>query len=108
MAWVHLLLAIAFEIAGTTSMKLSNGFQNPWPTLAIFVCYGISIGFLTLAVRTIDISVAYAIWSALGMVVIATIGIVCFGESATVWKLCSIFLVILGVIGLRLSERFAA
>ena len=53
MAWVHLLLAIAFEIAGTTSMKLSNGFQNPWPTLAIFVCYGISIGFLTLAVRTI-------------------------------------------------------
>ncbi len=105
MAWVHLLLAIAFEIAGTTSMKLSNGFANLWPTVASFVCYGIAVGFLTLAVRSIDISVAYAIWSALGMVVIATIGIVFFGESAGVWKLCSIALIVLGVIGLRLSER---
>ena len=105
MAWIYLLLAISFEIMGTTSMKISNGFQHLPSTVAIFVCYGISIGFLTLAVRTIDISVAYAIWSALGMVVIATIGILYFKEPASVWKLVSILVIIIGVIGLRLSDR---
>jgi len=105
MAWLFLLLAIGFEIAGTTCMKLSNGFQNPLPTAAIFVCYAISIGFLTVAVRTIDISVAYAIWSAIGMAVIATIGIVFFDEPAGAWKLVCIGVIIAGVVGLQLSER---
>lgn len=108
MAWVFLLVAIGFEIAGTTCMKLSNGFQHPLPTAAIFVCYSISIGFLTIAVRTIDISVAYALWSAIGMVVIAVIGIAFFGEHAGIWKLVSIAVIIAGVIGLRLSERMFA
>lgn len=105
MAWVYLMLAILFEVCGTTAMKISDGFQHLWPSITIFVCYGISIACLTLAVRSIEISVAYAIWSAVGMILIATIGIVWFGESATLWKLISIAVIILGVIGLRLSDR---
>ena len=105
MAWVYLMLAILFEVCGTTAMKISDGFQHLLPSITIFVCYGISIACLTLAVRSIEISVAYAIWSAVGMILIATIGIVWFGESATAWKLISIAVIILGVIGLRLSDR---
>ena len=105
MAWVYLILAILFEVCGTTAMKISDGFQHLLPSITIFVCYGISIACLTLAVRSIEISVAYAIWSAVGMILIATIGIVWFGESATAWKLISIAVIILGVIGLRLSDR---
>ncbi len=107
MAWVYLLLAILFEITGTTSMKLSDGFRNPLPTLVIFVCYGISIGFLTMAVRTIDISVAYAIWSAIGMALIAMIGILWFHEPVTAWKVISLGIIVVGVISLQLSDRMA-
>ncbi len=107
MAWIYLLLAIGFEIAGTTCMKLSDGFRHPLPSVAIFACYGSAIGFLTFAVRTIDISVAYAIWSAVGMVVIAAIGILWFREPAGFFKLASIAVIIAGVIALRLSEYLA-
>jgi small multidrug resistance pump len=103
MAEMFLVLAIVFEVIGTTSMKLSEGFQNLLPSLVIFLCYGISIGFLTMAVRTIDISVAYAMWSAIGMVLISMIGILWFHESATAWKVISIGVIILGVVSLQLS-----
>jgi small multidrug resistance pump len=105
MAWIYLLLAILFEVTGTTSMKLSDGFKNIGPSIAIFACYGISIGFLTLAVREIEISMAYAIWCAIGMGLIALIGIFWFQESANPWKLVSLGIIVIGVIGLRLSER---
>ncbi len=107
MAWIYLLLAILFEVTGTTSMKLADGFRNPLPTVAIYLCYGISISFLTMAVRTIDISVAYAIWCALGMSLIALIGIFWFQEPATAWKICSLGIIIFGVVLLQLSDRLA-
>src|SRR5690606_10014082 len=69
MHWILLAAAIVFEISGTTCMKLSEGFTKPLPTVGIFVFYVASISCLTLAVRVIDISVAYAIWSAVGVAV---------------------------------------
>jgi small multidrug resistance pump len=103
MAWLYLVAAILLEICGTTSMKLSRGFSVPGPTLAIFGFYTASIVCLTLAVHRIEIGVAYAIWSALGTAIVAAIGIAWFGESATAWKLASLALVVLGVVGLQLS-----
>lgn len=105
MSWFYLVLAIVFEVTGTTAMKLSNGFQHPLPSVTVFVRYGASIGLLTLAVRHIDISVAYAIWSALGMTLITVIGIAWFKEPATLAKLVSIGVITLGVVGLNISER---
>jgi small multidrug resistance pump len=105
MAWIYLLLAILFEVTGTTSMKLSEGFKNVGPSIAIFVCYGASIGFLTLAVREIEISVAYAVWCAIGIGLIAIIGIVWFQESTSLWKLLSLGIIVIGVISLQLSDR---
>jgi small multidrug resistance pump len=103
MHWIFLILAILFEVSGTTNMKLSHGFTRLVPSILIFVFYSISFTFLTLALKKIDISIAYAIWSGLGTALIATIGILLFKEPLTALKLISIVLVIAGVVGLNLS-----
>ena len=105
MHWLYLFAAIAFEVSGTTCMKLSEGFQKPLPSIGIFVFYCASIVSLTMAVRTIDISIAYAIWSAIGVAVIATIGALYFGEQLSPARIFFLAIIIIGVIGLNLSGR---
>jgi len=104
MAWVYLVAAILFEVSGTTSMKLSRGFSELGPSAAVFVFYSLSIVFLTLSIQRIDISIAYAVWSALGTALVATVGIVHFGEAVTASKLFFLAMIVLGVVGLNLSE----
>jgi small multidrug resistance pump len=105
MSAVYLALAIALEICGTTSLKLSNGFSRIGPSSAVVFCYIASFGLLSLALRRIDLSFAYAAWSGIGTAVVAAIGILWFGESAGAWKLLSLALIVLGVAGLHLSQR---
>ena len=105
MHWLYLFAAIAFEVSGTTCMKLSEGFTKPLPSIGIFVFYCSSIVSLTMAVKTIDISIAYAIWSAVGVAVIATIGAVFFHEQLTPMRIFFLAVIIIGVIGLNLSGR---
>jgi small multidrug resistance pump len=100
-----LLLAIMFEVCGTTCMKLSEGFSKLIPSVLIFVFYATSFFFFTLALKRIDVSIAYAIWAGLGTVLITVVGIFWFREPASALKLVSIVLVISGVIGLHLSEK---
>lgn len=107
MAWLYLVLAIAFEIAGTTCVKLSDGFARLVPSLIILPAYGISLAFLTLAVRTIPIGIAYAIWSAVGTAVIAVIGVFVFKEPMTTLKMLFLAVIIAGVVGLHVSDRIA-
>ena len=104
MHWFFLAGAILFEVAGTTSMKLSHGFTKLTPSILIFVFYVISFVCLTYAVKKIDMSVSYAIWSGVGTALIAMIGVYYFKESMTVLKFFSIILIILGVIGLNFQE----
>ena len=108
MEWVYLGLAIGLEIAGTTCLKLSEGFTRIIPSLFIFIFYGLSFVLLTLAVKVIPISLAYAIWSGVGTALIALIGFVAFDEPATALKVMFIGLIIIGVVGLQLSDRIAA
>ena len=98
--WLFLSAAIVLEVAGTVSMKLSNGFSNALPSVLLFLFYGASFTCLNFALRTIDVSVAYAIWSALGLMLVAAIGILVLRESASVLKLASIALIVAGVVGL--------
>jgi len=102
MAWIYLLMAIFFEVAGTTNMKLSKGFAKTLPSILIFVFYGLSFIMLTLALKKIDLSIAYAVWAGLGTVFIVVIGMLWFKEPATFVKIASIGLIILGVVGLNL------
>ncbi|MFN6567712.1 multidrug efflux SMR transporter [Dendronalium sp. ChiSLP03b] len=103
-SWIYLVLAIIFEVSGTTCMKLSEGFTKIIPSILIFVFYGICFSFLTLSLKRLEISVAYSVWSGLGTTLIASIGIICFRESMTVMKFISITLIIIGVIGLNSGE----
>jgi small multidrug resistance pump len=102
---LYLAAAIILEIGGTTSLKLSDGLTRLGATGAVVVCYAASFALLSLALRGIDLSIAYAVWSGVGTAIVATIGIVWFGESAGVWKLLSLALIVLGVAGLHLSGR---
>ena len=104
MAWVYLAIAIVFEIAGTTSLKMSEGFGRLVPALLVLPAYAISFGFLGFAIRDIPVSVAYAIWSAVGTAAIAAIGIVLFREPITLAKMVFIGVIIIGVAGLQLTE----
>lgn len=103
MSWLYLALAILLEICGTTCLKLSAGFTQKLYGGLVFAFYGLSFYSLGLALKQIDVSAAYAIWSGLGTAMIAAIGIVWFKEPITATKIASIGLIIVGVVGLQLS-----
>lgn len=86
-------------------MKLSAGFSKLIPSVLIFVFYGLSFSVLTLALKRIEISIAYAIWSGLGTALIAMIGIVFFRETLTPGKIASLILIVMGVVGLQLDNN---
>ena len=103
MSWICLIAAILLEVCGTTCMKLSQGFTKLTPSLLLFVFYALSFGAVTLAIKRIEVSVAYAIWSGLGSALIAGVGIIWFKESLSLLKLASLVFIILGIVGLNLS-----
>ena len=105
MSVFYLAAAIILEICGTISLKLSQGFTRLGPAGVVVICYAASFALLSLALRGIDLSVAYAVWSGVGTAIVAAIGIVWFGEPAGGWKLLSHALIVLGVAGLHLSGR---
>lgn len=105
MRWVYLLVAILLEVTGTTCMKLSQGFTRLWPSVLMFVFYVLSLVALTFVFKKIDVSIAYAVWSGLGTALIAVIGMLWFKEPLTAVKIISIGLIIVGVVGLNISEK---
>lgn len=102
-AWLYLILAILFEVAGTTCMKLSAGFSKLIPSILLFLFYAGSFVAVTFALKEIDVSIAYAVWSGLGTALITLVGIFFFRESVTLLKIVSILLIIIGVMGLNLA-----
>jgi len=98
-----LILAIVAEVAGTTSIKLSEGFTKLLPSVAIFVFYGLSLGMLSLALKQIELDFAYAVWSGVGMALIAMVGIFWFSEPMGALKIVSLGLITVGIVGLHLS-----
>lgn len=101
MSIFYLFLAILLEVAGTTSMKLSAGFSKLVPSIFIFVFYVLSFTFLTLSLKRLEVSFAYAIWAGLGTLMIALIGVFYFNEPMTVIKAMSLLLIVIGVVGLK-------
>jgi small multidrug resistance pump len=107
MSWLFLAAAIVFEVCGTTVLKLSEGLTQLIPSLLTVVCYGSSFFLLSLALKKIEVGIAYAIWSGFGTAAIALIGWFWFQESLGMFKLVCIALIIAGVVGLNLTERLA-
>jgi small multidrug resistance pump len=105
MPWILLSAAILLEVAGITSMKLSRGFAEPLPSIAVLIFYVLSAATVILALKRLDLSVTYAIWSGVGTALAALIGIAYFREPLSLIKVGSLALVILGVVGLSLAGR---
>jgi len=105
MGWFYLILAILFEVAGTTFMKISEGFSKTMPSIAMTIFYLLSLTMLTFALKKFEVSTAYAIWSGLGVALITIIGVVLFKESLTFAKVFGIILIIIGVVALQLSAK---
>lgn len=103
-SWCYLLIAIFFGVLGTVSMKLSRGLKKWKPSVSLVIFYFISFTSLTLAIQGMDMSIVYAIWSGVGTILVAIIGVLVFKESVSVRKLISLCLVVLGVIGIHLNN----
>ena len=101
--WIYLVIAILTEVVGTTMMKVSQGLTRLVPSVTMFVMYAISFVFMAFALKKLEVSTAYAIWSGLGTAIIAAIGIIWFQESLNPAKVVGTGLVIAGVILLNIK-----
>jgi quaternary ammonium compound-resistance protein SugE len=103
MAWVWLGLAGLLEIGWAIGLKLSAGFSRFWPSVFTVAAMAASIGLLGLALKTLPVSTAYAVWTGIGAVGTAAIGILVLGETATAMKLGGIAMIAGGIILLKVS-----
>ena len=103
MAWVMLAVAIAAEIVATTSLKQSDGFSKLVPSIVTITGYVIAFWLVGQALKTIPVSVAYAIWSGVGTAVVAGIGMAFLGETVSVTRVAGISLIVAGVVVLNVG-----
>ena len=104
MPWIILLLAGVFEIGWAIGLKYTEGFTRPWPTLGTVAAMAISLGLLGVAMKSLPVGTAYAVWVGVGAVGTAILGIVLLGEPANPGRLVSLGLIVLGIIGLKLAS----
>ena len=103
MNWLYLGIAVIFEVAVAISAGKAQGFTRPWWTVATLASGAVATYFLSLALLTFDVGVGYAIWTSVAGVLIVVLGMLFFGQRLNWKKSLGIFLVIGGVVGLRLS-----
>ena len=103
MNWVILVIAGLFEIAWAIGLKYTVGFSRLWPSVATILAMLLSVGLLGMAMKSLPIGTAYAVWVGVGAIGTALFGIVLFGEPASAARLLSLALILAGVVGLKLS-----
>ena len=98
MAWLFLLIAAGFEVTFAMGMKYAEGFTRLWPSLAVVFCYALAFYCLSITLRTLPVGIAYAVWAGAGIVLIALIGRVLFGQLLDAPALLGIGLILAGVV----------
>ncbi len=104
MSWLLLITAGGVEVIFALSLKYNQGFTQLLPSIVTMLSGGLSFYLLTLALKTLPLGTAYAVWTGIGSVGVAILGIFLFKESVDSYRLFSIFLVILGIVGLKLTD----
>ena len=102
MAWVYLFIAGLFEVGWAVGLKYTEGFTRLVPTLLTVAAMILSLALLGLALKTLPVGTAYAVWTGIGAVGTAALGIYLFGEPATVARMASVGLIVAGIVGLKL------
>ena len=103
MNWIILLLAGLFEVGWAIGLKYTEGFTRLWPTVGTVLAMAISLGLLGIAMKSLPVGTAYAVWVGVGAVGTAILGIVLLGEPANVGRMLSLALILAGIIGLKLT-----
>jgi quaternary ammonium compound-resistance protein SugE len=103
MNWLILVLAGLFEIAWAIGLKYTDGFTRVWPTIGTISAMVISVGLLGVAMKSLPVGTAYAVWVGVGAVGTAILGVVLFEESANAGRVVSLLLIIAGIVGLKLA-----
>lgn len=103
MAWVTLIVAGIFEVGWAIGLKYTEGFTRPWATVGTVAAMVISLGLLGIAMKSLPVGTAYAVWVGVGAVGTAILGIVLLGESANAGRLISLALIVAGIVGLKLA-----
>ncbi|GLR14495.1 multidrug SMR transporter [Chitinimonas prasina] len=102
MAWILLIIAGLLEIGWAIGLKYTEGFTRLWPSVATLGAMVASVALLGLAVRTLPLGTAYAVWTGIGAVGTVLLGIVLFGEAATIARLACVAMIVAGIVGLKL------
>ena len=105
MSWIYLFIAGLFEIGWAIGLKYTEGFTKLWPSVITVIGMILSFYFLSTAVKTIPIGTAYAVWTGIGAVGTAILGILLFGESKEIMRLFFILLIIIGIAGLKFYSK---
>ncbi|WP_336801588.1 quaternary ammonium compound efflux SMR transporter SugE [Kaistia sp. MMO-174] len=103
MAWIYLVLAGIFEVVWASTMKYSDGFSKLTPSVITILAMIVSFGLLAVAMKSLPLGTAYAIWTGIGAVGAFCVGIFVLGEAATLLRIGSVAFIILGLLGLKLS-----
>ena len=103
MAWIYLLLAGLFEIVWAIGLKYTDGFSRLWPSVGTLAAMAVSLVLLAMAVKTLPIGTAYATWTGIGALGAVALGIVLFGDPATLPRLLCVALILIGIVGLKLT-----
>ncbi|NKX92349.1 multidrug efflux SMR transporter [Sanguibacter hominis ATCC BAA-789] len=104
MAWVILIISGMLEAGWALSLKASEGFSRLWPSVTFVVLLALSMGGLAIALRTLPVGVAYAVWTGVGASLTAIVAVALFDEPMSVLKIVSLVLIVAGIVGLNLSE----
>ena len=104
MSWIYLILAGLFEVAWPPLLKASNGFTRLIPTGIMFVTMSVSFWLLALSLRSIPIGTGYAIWTGIGAIGAAVVGMIYYGEPRTAGRIICIALIVAGIVGLKLMS----
>jgi len=105
MSWIYLFIAGLFEIGWAIGLKYTAGFTKLWPSVITIVGMILSFYFLSTAVKTIPIGTAYAIWTGIGAVGTAILGIILFGESKEIIRIFFVMLIVIGIVGLKFFSK---
>ena len=105
MAWIVLFIAGLFEVGWAVGLKYTHGFTRLWPTVGTAVSLVASMGLLGVALRTLPLGTAYAVWTGIGTIGTAALGVVLFREPATAARLVCIALIVAGIVGLKLVTK---
>jgi len=103
MSWLILVLAGLFEIGWAIGLKYTDGFTRLWPTLGTVAAMAISLALLGIAMKSLPVGSAYAVWVGVGAVGTAILGIILLGEPANAGRLISLALIVVGIVGLKLA-----